>query len=98
MNVRNNHRSRTDSVGINQLQPQTRITASIIVPTLAMDREPQVRWATPAVHKQTQSKSFRLTGAAKPSLIKNGTKNIERAASTSLPDLSSNLERTQTLS
>jgi len=99
MNVRNIHRSQTDSGGINQLQSQPRITASIIVPTLAMDREPQVRWATPAAHKQAQSTSIRLAAAAaKTSSSTNGTKNIERAASISLLDLPLNLERTQSLS
>lgn len=62
-----------------------------------MDREPQVRWATPATHIQNQSTSFRLpkpTTTTNSSSIINGTKNIERAASTSLPDLPLNIQRT----
>jgi len=77
------------------LQPPTRITASVIVPTLAMDREPQVTWATSTAHKITKSKSFRIAVASNPPPIINGTKTIERAASTSLPELPLNLQRTE---
>lgn len=99
INTRNIHRSRTDTTGMKELPSPARITASVIVPTLAMDREPQVRWATPATQKQIQSSSFRLpTSSVNSSSIINGTKNIERTASTSLPDLPLNLQRTQSLS
>jgi hypothetical protein len=77
---------------INQLQSQTRITASIISPTLEIDREPQVIWTTPTAHKQTQSTSFRLAVAANPAPIINGTKKIDRSASTSLIDFPLDLQ------
>lgn len=72
---------------INQLQkPTARITASIIMPTLAIEQEPQVRWSITANQKQTQSTAFRLARKT-TSTNMNGTKTIERAASSSLPDL-----------
>ena len=77
---------------INQIQqPAARITASIIVPTLAIDHELQVRWTMRANQKQTQSSAFRLarktTTTNNSSTIISGTKTIERAASSSLPYL-----------
>jgi hypothetical protein len=92
---RNNYRSRTDPTFINQLQPQTRITASVIMPTLEIDREPQVRWATAVTPRVAQKTSYRLSETVPnpPS-----TKQIERSASNSLLDLSSNVTRTQSFS
>jgi len=84
------HRSRTD----HQQQSQSaaaRITASIIVPTLSTDNEPQVRWALPMNQKQPQPTTFRLGRKTKTihnsSTIMNRTRSIERNASSSLPDL-----------
>ncbi len=76
------------------MQAQPRITASIIIPTFAVDRQPQVRWSTPAAHKQNQASSFRLSTARNSSSMINDMKKIERAASTSLPELPLNLQRT----
>jgi len=82
-------------MGINQLQSQTRITASIIAPTLEIEPNSQIRWAQPAVHRQLPSTSFRLSPpvANRPSMV-NVTKKIERVASTSLQDLPLNPQRT----
>ena len=60
-----------------------------------MDRRPQVRWAQPALQKQSQPASFRLSTTANPPLIGRGGKTMERAASTSLPDLPLNSQRLQ---
>lgn len=88
---RSNHRPRPDPVPTHP----TRITASIIIPTLGIDRRPHVRWAQPAMQKQSQTASFRLSTPANPPLLGRGGKNMERAASTSLPDLPLNSHRLQ---
>ena len=72
----------------------TRIAASVIVPTPATDRNAQVRWAQPVPQREMQSNSFLFAAPAKAPTIANGVKTIERVASTSLPDLPSNTQRT----
>jgi len=96
---RNNYRSRTDPTFINQLQPQTRITASVIMPTLEIDREPQVRWATAVTPRVAQKTSYRLSETVpNPHSQTTDTKQMERSASNSLLDLPSNVTRTHSLS
>ncbi|CAF4878728.1 unnamed protein product, partial [Rotaria socialis] len=41
---RQTHRPLITSLPLNQRQPQARITASVIVPTLALDSEPKMTW------------------------------------------------------
>ena len=82
---------------MNQLQPQTRITASVITPTFAIDREPQVTWASPVARKVIEPTSFRLSAQPNPPPIITDTRKIERSASTSLPDLPLNMTRLQSL-
>ncbi|CAF3403831.1 unnamed protein product, partial [Rotaria sp. Silwood2] len=89
------HRSQTNLITSNQRQVQARITASVIVPTLAIDPDPKIKWATPVTHKVTQSTSFRLAVASKPSPILNDARKIDRAVSTSLPDLPLDMTRTK---
>ena len=99
INTRHIDRSRVDPVNVNQFQSPARITASIVIPTLGVEHNnPQMRWVQPTVHKQAQTKSFRLPAAVNSTAMVNGTKKIERAASTSLPDLPLNVQRTQPLS
>ncbi len=64
------------------------------MPTLTIDREPHIRWASPAIRKQTQSTAYRLSAGPNPRAITNGTKKVERSASISLPDLPLNFQRT----
>jgi hypothetical protein len=77
------------------LQSQTRITASVVVPTLTMDREPQVKWAIPVTHKIAKSTSFQFSPASNPPSIITAKRNIQRIPSTSLPDFPIKLQRTQ---
>ncbi|CAF1591800.1 unnamed protein product [Rotaria sp. Silwood1] len=90
------HRSQTNLLNSNQRQIQTRITASVIVPTLAIDPDPKITWATSVPHKVTQSTSFRLAVTSKPSSILNDTRKIDRCVSTSLPELSLDITRMKT--
>ncbi len=64
------------------------------MPTLAIDREPHIRWASPPIRKQPQSTAFRLSAGPHPPAITNRTKKVERSASISLPDLPLNFQRT----
>ncbi len=96
---RHTYRSRTDPIFINQSQPQTRITASVIMPTLEIDREPQVRWATAVTPRVAQKTSYRLSEPVpNPPSITTDTRQIERSASNSLLNLPSNVTRTQSFS
>ena len=88
---RSTHRARTEPTANNP----RRITASIVIPALGIDRRPPIRWAQPVVQKQTQSGPFRLSAQGNPPPIMHGGRSMERAASTSLPDLPLNSQHIQ---
>jgi hypothetical protein len=69
-NTRNYHRSRTDPTFLNLFQTQTRITASIVVPTLNI--EPQATWATSVAHPMPRTKPYRLSTIPNPPPIATG--------------------------
>jgi hypothetical protein len=69
----------------------------VIIPTFAIDREPQVTWATPVARKVIEPTTFRLSAQPKPPSMMNDSRKIERSASTSLPELPLNLPRFHSL-
>ncbi|CAF4112578.1 unnamed protein product [Adineta steineri] len=96
---RNAQRFRTEPVSMNHLQPPTtRITPSRIVPSPEFNREHQVRWAIPVAQKIPQTTPYRLASVSESSSIMPDLRRSERSASNSIPDLSLNLPRTQSLS
>ncbi|CAF1028224.1 unnamed protein product [Adineta steineri] len=96
---RNTQRFRTEPVSMNHLQPPTtRITPSRIVPNPEFNREHQVRWAIPVVQKIPQTTPYRLASVSESPSIIPDLRRSERSASNSIPDLSLNLPRTQSLS
>ncbi|CAF3805071.1 unnamed protein product [Adineta steineri] len=96
---RNAQRFRTEPISMNHLQPPTtRITPSRIVPNPEFNREHQVRWAIPVVQKIPQTTPYRLASVSESPSIMPDLRRSERSASNSIPDLSLNVPRTQSLS
>ncbi|CAF2125401.1 unnamed protein product [Rotaria magnacalcarata] len=93
---RQTNRPSITSLPLNQRPPQARITASVVVPTLGLDSEPKMTWATPVAHKVTPGTSYRLSVASKQHTAMNDSKKIDRCASTSLPDLPLDYTRAKT--
>ncbi|CAF1144159.1 unnamed protein product [Adineta ricciae] len=92
-------RYRTEPISINQLQPQTKfISASMIEPILEIDHKPQVRWASPVRQSIPQTTAFRLSATDKSTLSMRDAQRADRSVSVSLPDLPSNVPRTQSVS
>lgn len=70
----------------------------MIEPILEVDHRPQVRWASPVRQYIPQTTAYRLSATGKSVLSRSDAQRVERSVSVSLPDLPSNVPRTQSVS